>query len=89
METDMGLFDKLDRHADLVNRMAETVGADLGDAAIRGQIRPEEMRSAVLRCTACDSVEECGHWLDDHAEGAAAAPGYCRNKATLDRLAKL
>jgi hypothetical protein len=85
----MGLFDKLDRHADLVTRMADTVGADLGEAAIRGQIRPEEMRSAVIRCTACDSVEDCQHWLADHADGAEAAPGYCRNKSVLDRISKL
>jgi hypothetical protein len=84
----MKLFDKIDRHADLVSRMADTVGADLADAAMTGLVQPGEMRSAVMRCTACDEVEACEHWLADHADGAAATPDYCRNKAVLDRLAK-
>lgn len=82
----MGLFKKLDTHADLMSRMADTVGADLGAALIDGRLDAQGLRSAVMSCTACDCEVACQHWLDQNAEGAAATPDYCRNGALLDRL---
>ena len=82
----MSIFTKLDRHADLVNRMAETVGVDLVEQAMRGAVPDQEMRSAVLRCMSCDKVDACGSWMDAHSTGADAAPSYCRNKPVFDAL---
>jgi hypothetical protein len=79
---------KLARHAQLVNRMAATVGADLPDALADGRITGEAMRTTVLRCTACDDPEACAHWLEAHTDGAEAAPSYCRNAAFLAALGK-
>ena len=78
---------KLDRHAALMNRMADTVGVDLGDALIDGRLSGEGLRSAILRCTACDSPEACAHWLAGKSPGSAGeAPAYCRNRALLAGL---
>ncbi len=82
----MGLFSKLDRHAGLMNRMADTVGANLGDALARGDLSAIELRNAVVRCTGCEGAGDCGQWLDDHGAGAADTPSYCRNHEMLDRL---
>lgn len=77
----------LTRHADLVNRMADTVGADLPRALAEGRVSGEEIRSAVLACTGCDCPEACGEWLDQHPEGAKGTPSYCRNSGLLESLA--
>jgi len=76
----MNIFAKLDRHADLVNRMATTVGADLGEAMMRGQIGGTALRSAVLRCVGCEGGAECPDWLAAHQGGASDTPDYCRNR---------
>ncbi len=83
----MGLLSKIDRHAELVHRMAETLGIDLAAAAQRGEVTEEMLRSVVLTCTGCDHTGACEAWLDGHEDGAEATPDYCRNKAVLDRLA--
>lgn len=78
---------KLDRHAALMNRMADTVGVDLGEALVEGRLSGEGLRSAILRCTACDNPEACDHWLADRAPGSAEdTPEYCRNRALLAGL---
>lgn len=82
----MGFSAVLDRHARLVGRMTKTLGIDLVEAAQRGEIAQENLRSVVFACTGCTRAGECAHWLDSHAEGAEAAPDYCRNKALFDRL---
>ena len=83
----MGFLKRLDERADLMNRMAETVGANLGDAVIDGRLDATGVRSALVACARCNAAEECVHWMDEHADGAAHPPGYCRNSALLDRLA--
>lgn len=76
----------LTRHAQLVNDMAGTVGADLPRALAEGRITGEGLREAVIRCTGCTEAEACGHWLDAHQGKAETAPGYCRNAALFERL---
>jgi len=82
----MNLFRKLDHHADLVNRMAATVGADLDEALMRGQLGGQELRSAVMRCIGCEGGADCPDWLDAHSEGAAETPDYCRNRGLMASL---
>ena len=82
----MKLFDRIEKHSDLMHRMAQTVGADFGDAILSGQLTGHELRTAVLRCTCCDGADDCPGWMDAHPEGAAHAPGYCQNAELLDRL---
>jgi hypothetical protein len=85
-EIPMGLFARLDHHNDLMNRMADTVHADLPGALMRGDLTGQDLRNAVLRCTGCTSAAECSGWLADHAGGAEHTPDYCRNSALLERL---
>ena len=75
------------RHADLVQRMAETVGADLPRAIARGALSPGDLRGAVLSCSRCSAPDACGDWLDRADAGARTAPSYCRNAVLLARLA--
>ncbi|MEM9551985.1 MAG: DUF6455 family protein [Pseudomonadota bacterium] len=75
----------LKHHAELVDRMAQTVGVDLETAVMKGQLPPEEITDAVLRCTGCTNPEHCGQWLNE-TEHADAPLGYCRNAEMLKRL---
>jgi hypothetical protein len=82
----MGLFDRIDRHADLVNRMADTVHADLADALQRETLTALDLRNAVMNCVGCEKPQDCEHWLAEHASGASTTPDYCRNRALMQRL---
>jgi len=83
----MGYIDRIDRHANLVNRMADTVGADMGAALLEGRVTAEDLRGAVLRCTRCAQVEKCVGWLGrNEAAGADATPEYCRNRQLMARV---
>lgn len=83
----MGLLSRLDRHADLVHRMAERLGIDLVEATQRGEVSEEALRSVVLTCTGCHQTGDCESWLAEHSGGANETPDYCRNKDLLNRLA--
>lgn len=91
----------INRHAALMNRMAETLGVDLSAAIAEGRLPAEAWREAVVRCTGCSDPEGCQHWLAEHAEPEAqtgaqtgtqtgtrteVAPGYCRNKDLMQSL---
>ncbi len=83
----MGMIDRIDRHATLMHRMSDTVGAELGDALVEGRLSAEALRGAVLSCTRCDSVDACEQWLAEHEDDTAqSAPEYCRNRELLARL---
>lgn len=82
----MGLFSKLDRHAELMQRMSDTVGVDLGEAVMRGTLSPQGLRGAVVSCMACEGGSKCGDWLDNHPAGSDTTPCYCRNQDLLGRL---
>jgi len=79
---------KLDYHANLAYKMADTVGVDLTEAGQRGYFPPETIRSTVFACMGCDDTSDCEHWLEANSKGAAETPSYCRNSdlfATLNR----
>lgn len=75
------------KHEILMDRMARTLGADLDEAELRGDLPPEERYDMVLSCTGCSDPEGCRTWLDDHA-AADAAPEYCRNAGRIEELAR-
>jgi len=82
----MGLFAKLDRHADLMNRMAETLHTDLSGALARESLSAQELRNAIMACVGCEGGSQCPDWLHKHPQGADDAPAYCRNRAVFHRL---
>lgn len=83
----MFMLDKLDRHTDLMGRMAATTGVDMGTALAYGDLGAHQWRSAVLRCTTCDAAEVCEGWLDRHAgETDAGVPEFCVNRGLMQRL---
>ena len=75
-----------DHHEGLMTRMAETLGADLDAAELRGDLPPEMREDMLLACTGCSDPTACQHWLSTHDQ-AEAAPEYCRNSAILRNLA--
>ena len=81
----MSLVSRLDRHSRLVGRMADALDVDLEEKMMRGEMRPEEMRSAVLRCVGCSDPGDCTAKLDDGLI-ADEAPVYCRNQALMAQL---
>ena len=84
----------LNRHAALMNRMAETLGVDLAEALRRGSLSSEEWRDALVSCASCDDPTGCVHWLGEHGApedrscGAPAdeAPDFCNNRLMMARL---
>ncbi|MCL4187980.1 MAG: hypothetical protein KJZ85_10245 [Rhodobacteraceae bacterium] len=78
---------RLDRHGALMTRLAGAVGADLAHAVSDGRLGAPDLRTALLGCTACANAGACEDWLDEHPRGAGAAPGFCRNRELLERLA--
>ncbi|PTV96338.1 hypothetical protein C8J27_102132 [Rhodobacter aestuarii] len=84
----------LNRHASLMNRMAQVLGINLTEMMIRGKISGDEWREAVVRCASCSEPGECLHWLAEHAEAGvdrnaapmSDTPGYCTNRMMMARL---
>ncbi len=76
----------LRRHARLVDTMAETLGVDLEEQALRGNVSVDQISDAVLSCTACTQPDTCEHWLATRQGIEATAPGYCRNADLLQAL---
>ena len=76
----------LKRHADLMDRMATTLGLDLEEKALRGELPFDEIPDAVLRCTGCTGAGECEAWLKAHEAGSDETPAYCRNSALFKTL---
>lgn len=76
----------LKRHADLVDRMSETLGLDLEETIMKGQMQVDTLGDAVLRCTGCAQPESCVHWLDEQSATTDQPPGYCRNSDLFDLL---
>ena len=72
-------------HDALMSRMATTLGADLDEAELRGDLPPEERVDLLLACTGCTDPEGCKAWLQGH-DSAENAPEYCRNGARLKEL---
>lgn len=83
----MSIFERFDRHAVLMDRMADTVGVDLAELMMRGRMPPSEYRDAVFRCVGCTRPGACADWVAAHPDGAGRPPGYCRNRDYFDRLA--
>lgn len=83
----MSVETRIDRHADLVVRMADALGVDLAEEVMRGTVSPEEVRAAFLTCVSCSNPDGCETWLQAQTGIAEAAPDYCRNKARLEGLA--
>jgi hypothetical protein len=81
-------MDRFDKHAELVNRMAGTLGVDLAEEMLRGDLPTQDLRATVLNCMGCREAGACETWLAAHPEGADATPGYCRNKERLEALAR-
>ncbi len=75
----------LKKHAELVDRMANRVGVDLEDAAIRGDVSIDQISDAVLRCTGCANPDHCQSLLN-RAEITGNTPEYCRNKPLFNQL---
>ncbi|MDP5219283.1 DUF6455 family protein [Ruegeria sp. 2205SS24-7] len=75
----------LKRHASLVDRMARTVGVDLEESALRGDLAFDEIADAVIACTGCTNPTHCESWLAEK-NSAESTPEYCRNTELLKRL---
>lgn len=82
----------LNRHAALMNRMAQALGVNLTEMMLQGKLGGEDWREAVVRCAGCPEPTECLHWLSAHdedngrAKPEAEAPDYCTNRDMMARL---
>jgi hypothetical protein len=82
---------RFDRHARLMHRMADALGVDLGDELVAGRLDAPQLRDMVVSCSRCNAPGACGSFLSEAEQAGKAdvAPGYCRNRETLHRLAAL
>ena len=79
----MGFFNRVAHHLDLMGAMFQRTGA-LKEGTIADDSE-HELRQAMFRCTACDSVEACEHWLAEGHE-SEPPPAFCKNAALIDRM---
>lgn len=79
---------RLSLHSGLMKRMGLLLGIDFGRAVADGQLSPETLRGAFLRCAACVRPGACDRWLEDHSSGAEAAPPWCGNMGLMAELAQ-
>lgn len=78
---------RLEHHAELMERMAETLGVDLTEELQTGRMTPDDVEETVLRCATCIEAGACQQFLElNHDQGTDEAPGYCRNKSLLEAL---
>jgi len=84
----MSFFQRIDEHADLMTRMAETLGVGLDEAVTDGRLSENCLSGAYLRCIGCREAEACSGFLAENAEGAEAAPDYCRNASLFEALTR-
>lgn len=75
----MTILTRIDRHAELLDRMADTLGIDVAQEMIEGRLTPDGLDILVDRCMGCSDPEACQGWLDAKKDGADAAPIYCVN----------
>lgn len=77
-------------HLHLVRRMARATGTDLGNAVHEGTLTSTDWAQVVTNCRGCDCADPCRARLTalEMAGEQTAAPDYCRNRATFDRLAR-
>lgn len=78
-----------DRHASLVERMAQTQGVDLEEAILRGALSEEDRTAAILSCTNCTQPGACQHWLaaqEAASKTGETPPEYCRNTPLFSDL---
>lgn len=82
------LFERFDRHARLMNSMADALGHDLETEMLAGRLSPEKYREKVFRCVGCGNAEGCARLLEAANGFLDEAPSYCRNKETLYGLCR-
>ncbi len=87
----MGFFTAFARRADLVARMARTVGADPARVVVMSDSDAQAYRGAVTRCAGCNRESDCTAFMDDADNSGRhpTAPDYCRNKSLMDGLANI
>ncbi len=69
----------LRRHADLIDRMATTLGLDLEEVMLAGQLRIDTLGDAVLACTGCSNADGCDRWMEMQTGAVQTPPEICRN----------
>lgn len=81
----MSYFDKLDRANELLNGMADRMGADFAAAVTADAESVTRYRTAVIRCANCAEPEACKGWQIEH-DTATDTPAYCRNRDLLKAM---
>lgn len=81
-------YDRLKRHAALVDEMAHARGIDLEEAAMRADLAPSDLSDMVLRCATCTNVGDCETWLASQVGAVSETPRYCKNADVFTELAR-
>ncbi|OWY09787.1 hypothetical protein B6V74_07165 [Thioclava sp. F42-5] len=79
----------LNRHASMMNRMAQQMGGDLSMEMAAGRLSGEAWKDALIRCTKCREAGACLLWLAEHdpqMNPAKAPPAYCENRLMMTQL---
>ncbi|MEM8653447.1 MAG: DUF6455 family protein [Pseudomonadota bacterium] len=79
---------RLKTHANLIDRMAAARGVDLQEAALRGDLTPDDISDLVLRCVGCTKPDTCAAWLSAQKGAVSETPSFCRNAEQFAALAR-
>ncbi len=82
----MGLLNWMNHRADVMTKMAQTLGVDFSEKIVANERVAAQYKDAVLRCSMCKHEGDCTGWMAEN-QNADHTPSYCSNKALLERLA--
>jgi len=96
MLSSLGEEEMKDTHSDaeLMYRMARTLGVDLRKQVRLGSLGPDTLKRLEHHCMVCSSPRDCAQTLESRARGSRPtngqwAPGYCINRKFLVFIANL
>lgn len=83
------MFAKLAEHSDLMTRMAERAGADIGQALLDGRVAATEYRDRIVRCSNCEKVAACRRLLQATWIEPPEIPDYCANREFIHAVTEV
>lgn len=77
----------IEQHFWLTRSVGRCLGVSFSEAMAEKRLSPDAFSRMVTRCRAADCALQCQHWISVQQTRAHAAPEFCANAGTINRLA--
>jgi len=89
LDTRIGRLPRPAGYSGLMEIMARTLGVDLRDALVMGDLSSRAIVRMMHHCSACGAEEECALLLLKSHARVVTAPDYCVNRLLMKKLKDL